>query len=219
MSTRSPAHRARRQPELRQDRPLQPADRRAPEGRQLRRRHGRAQGRQHHAEERPHGLGDRPARRLQPHAVARPTKRVTRDVVLGQRADEAAPDAIVAVVDATNLPMNLRLVLELKRLGRPMVLVAQHGRRGPRARPADRRGPAAAPSWACRWWRPWPCKARATPPCWRSWSSRPAGRRRPPPPTPTPARPSCSARCAASWRWPRRGRCSSSASTTGSTPS
>ncbi len=51
-----------------------------------------------------------------------PDEAVTRDVVLGQRADEAAPDAIVAVVDATNLPLNLRLVLELKRLGRPMVL-------------------------------------------------------------------------------------------------
>lgn len=51
-----------------------------------------------------------------------PDEAVTRDVVLGRRADEAAPDAIVAVVDATNLPMNLRLVLELKRLGRPMLL-------------------------------------------------------------------------------------------------
>jgi ferrous iron transport protein B len=51
-----------------------------------------------------------------------PDETVTRDVVLGRRADEAAPDAIVAVVDATNLPMNLRLVLELKRLGRPMVV-------------------------------------------------------------------------------------------------
>lgn len=51
-----------------------------------------------------------------------PDEAVTRDVVLGRRADEPAPDAIVAVVDATNLPMNLRLVLELKRLGRPMVL-------------------------------------------------------------------------------------------------
>ena len=51
-----------------------------------------------------------------------PDEAITRDVVLGKRADEAAPDAIVAVVDATNLPMNLRLVLELKRLGRPMVL-------------------------------------------------------------------------------------------------
>jgi ferrous iron transport protein B len=51
-----------------------------------------------------------------------PDETVTRDVVLGQRRDETAPDAIVAVVDATNLPMNLRLVLELKRLGRPMLL-------------------------------------------------------------------------------------------------
>ena len=51
-----------------------------------------------------------------------PDEAVTRDMVLGQRAGEAAPDAIVAVVDATNLPMNLRLVLELKRLGRPMML-------------------------------------------------------------------------------------------------
>jgi ferrous iron transport protein B len=51
-----------------------------------------------------------------------PDETVTRDMVLGQRAGEAAPDAIVAVVDATNLPMNLRLVLELKRLGRPMML-------------------------------------------------------------------------------------------------
>ncbi|HEX3138512.1 MAG TPA: ferrous iron transporter B [Rhizobacter sp.] len=51
-----------------------------------------------------------------------PDEMVTRDVVLGQRTDEAAPDAIVAVADATNLPMNLRLVLELKRLGRPMIL-------------------------------------------------------------------------------------------------
>ncbi|MBX3619559.1 MAG: ferrous iron transporter B [Rhizobacter sp.] len=51
-----------------------------------------------------------------------PDETVTRDVVLGQRSDEAPPDAIVAVVDATNLPMNLRLVLELKRLGRPMML-------------------------------------------------------------------------------------------------
>ena len=32
------------------------------------------------------------------------------------------PDAIVAVVDATNLRMNLRLVLELKRLGRPLLV-------------------------------------------------------------------------------------------------
>ena len=53
---------------------------------------------------------------------ATPDEQVTRDMVMGQRAGEAAPDAIVAVVDATNLPMNLRLVLELKRLGRPMIV-------------------------------------------------------------------------------------------------
>ncbi len=51
-----------------------------------------------------------------------PDETVTRDMVMGQRAGEAAPDAIVAVVDATNLPMNLRLVLELKRLNRPMMV-------------------------------------------------------------------------------------------------
>src|SRR6476469_9141834 len=47
---------------------------------------------------------------------------VTREMVMGERPGEAAPDALVAVVDATNLPMNLRLVLELKRLGRPMLV-------------------------------------------------------------------------------------------------
>ena len=47
---------------------------------------------------------------------------VTREMVMGERAGEAAPDALVAVVDATNLAMNLRLVLELKRLGRPMIV-------------------------------------------------------------------------------------------------
>jgi len=53
---------------------------------------------------------------------ATPDEQVTRDMVMGHRAGEAAPDAIVAVVDATNLAMNLRLVLELKRLGRPMIV-------------------------------------------------------------------------------------------------
>src|SRR5262249_9044954 len=47
---------------------------------------------------------------------------VTRDVVLGQRAGERAPDAILCVADATNLRLVLRLVLELKRIGRPLVL-------------------------------------------------------------------------------------------------
>jgi len=51
-----------------------------------------------------------------------PDEGITRDVVAGLRAGEAAPDAVLCVVNATNLRLNLRLVLELKRLGLPMVL-------------------------------------------------------------------------------------------------
>ncbi len=47
---------------------------------------------------------------------------VTRDVVLGRHATEPAPDLLVCVVDATNLRLNLRLVLDLKRIGRPMLV-------------------------------------------------------------------------------------------------
>ncbi|MES2688311.1 MAG: ferrous iron transport protein B [Pseudomonadota bacterium] len=47
---------------------------------------------------------------------------VTHDVVMGLRAGEDRPDGIIAVVDATNLRMNLRLVLQLRALGQPMVL-------------------------------------------------------------------------------------------------
>ena len=53
---------------------------------------------------------------------ATPDEQVTLDVIEGRRSGEDAPDAVVAVVDATNLRMNLRLVLELKRLGRPMMV-------------------------------------------------------------------------------------------------
>ncbi len=49
-------------------------------------------------------------------------EQVTLEVIEGRRAGEDVPDALVAVVDATNLRMNLRLVLELKRLGRPMLV-------------------------------------------------------------------------------------------------
>ncbi|MEN9397352.1 MAG: ferrous iron transport protein, partial [Pseudomonadota bacterium] len=47
---------------------------------------------------------------------------VTHDVLMGLRPGEPAPDGMVAVVDATNLRMNLRLVLQLRTLGRPMVV-------------------------------------------------------------------------------------------------
>jgi ferrous iron transport protein B len=53
---------------------------------------------------------------------ATPDERITLEVVEGRRDGEAQPDLIVAVVDATNLRMNLRLVLELRQLGRPMVV-------------------------------------------------------------------------------------------------
>src|SRR5499433_1219801 len=47
---------------------------------------------------------------------------IARDVVLGRHASEPPPDLLVCVVDATNLRLNLRLVLDLKRLGRPMIV-------------------------------------------------------------------------------------------------
>lgn len=51
-----------------------------------------------------------------------PDEEVTRDAVLGRLAGEVPPDVIVAVADATNLRLVLRLILELKAVGRPMVL-------------------------------------------------------------------------------------------------
>jgi ferrous iron transport protein B len=47
---------------------------------------------------------------------------ITRDVLLGRVPGERAPDLVVCVVDAVHLPIGLRLVLEVKRLGLPMVL-------------------------------------------------------------------------------------------------
>src|SRR6185312_11193369 len=47
---------------------------------------------------------------------------ITRDVVLGRHGSERPPDLVVCVVDATNLRLSLRLVLDLKRLGRPMIV-------------------------------------------------------------------------------------------------
>ncbi len=53
---------------------------------------------------------------------ATPDEQVMLEVIEGSRAGEDAPDVIVAVVDATNLRMNLRLVLELKSLGKPLLV-------------------------------------------------------------------------------------------------
>jgi ferrous iron transport protein B len=52
-----------------------------------------------------------------------PDEEITRDVVLGRMASESAPDLLLCVADATNLRVALRLVMELKRVGRPMLLI------------------------------------------------------------------------------------------------
>jgi ferrous iron transport protein B len=48
---------------------------------------------------------------------------VTRDVLLGRRADTPQPDRILCIVDATNLERNLYLVHQVLDLGRPVILV------------------------------------------------------------------------------------------------
>ncbi|WP_312266454.1 ferrous iron transport protein B [Neisseria sp.] len=52
--------------------------------------------------------------------VTSPDEAVTRKVLFSEMGTQ--PDAIIAVADATNLRMTLRLVLELKTLGLPMVV-------------------------------------------------------------------------------------------------
>jgi ferrous iron transport protein B len=51
-----------------------------------------------------------------------PDERIMVDVLSGQLSSEARPDLIVCVTDATNLRMNLRLALAVRRLGLPMIL-------------------------------------------------------------------------------------------------
>ena len=47
---------------------------------------------------------------------------VTRDLIRGFYPGEAAPDVLVCVVDATNLRLHLRFVLEVRQMGKPMVV-------------------------------------------------------------------------------------------------
>ncbi|HWI80754.1 ferrous iron transporter B [Ramlibacter sp.] len=47
---------------------------------------------------------------------------ITRDVVTGIRSDVDRPELLVCVTDATNLKLNLRLVLDARRLGVPIVV-------------------------------------------------------------------------------------------------
>jgi ferrous iron transport protein B len=47
---------------------------------------------------------------------------ITRDLCRGFLPGESVPDALVCVVDATNLRLHLRFALELRELGRPMIV-------------------------------------------------------------------------------------------------
>ncbi|HEX5184021.1 MAG TPA: ferrous iron transporter B [Allosphingosinicella sp.] len=51
-----------------------------------------------------------------------PDEEVTRDVVIGRQAGERLPDALVVVLDATNLDNHLRFALQLIALGLPTVV-------------------------------------------------------------------------------------------------
>lgn len=51
-----------------------------------------------------------------------PDEEVTRQVCTGTHASEQVPDLLVCVVDATNLRLHLRFVMELMATGRPMLL-------------------------------------------------------------------------------------------------
>ena len=51
-----------------------------------------------------------------------PDERVTRDFVTGTQAGERLPDALVVVVDASNLDNHLRFTLQLIALGLPVVV-------------------------------------------------------------------------------------------------
>ncbi|MET0677170.1 MAG: ferrous iron transporter B, partial [Bradyrhizobium sp.] len=52
-----------------------------------------------------------------------PDEEITRDMILGRTPGEAEPDLVLCVADSTNLRLTIRLLLELKRTGKPLVLV------------------------------------------------------------------------------------------------
>jgi ferrous iron transport protein B len=53
---------------------------------------------------------------------ASPDEAVTRDVLLGHQKGERAPDALVIVLDASNLDNHLRFALQLRELGLPTIV-------------------------------------------------------------------------------------------------
>lgn len=80
----------------------------------------RKEGRLHSASGREYAVLDLPgAYSLQPASL---DEAIARDVCRGFYPGEAAPDLLVCVVDATNLRLHLRFVLELRELGKPMVV-------------------------------------------------------------------------------------------------
>src|SRR5262249_36672423 len=52
-----------------------------------------------------------------------PDEEITRDVVLGRSKGESLPPLVLCIADSTNLGLTIRLLLELKNTGRPLVLV------------------------------------------------------------------------------------------------
>ena len=56
-------------------------------------------------------------------AARSPDEAVTRDVLLGRRADTTPPDRVLCIVDATNLERNLYLVHQVLDLGKPVIIV------------------------------------------------------------------------------------------------
>ena len=52
-----------------------------------------------------------------------PDEEITRDFVLGRASGEVLPDLVLCVADSTNLRLTIRLLLELKNTGRPLLLV------------------------------------------------------------------------------------------------
>ncbi|MEZ5514966.1 MAG: ferrous iron transporter B [Steroidobacteraceae bacterium] len=59
---------------------------------------------------------------------------ITRDAILGRLASEPAPQLIVCVADMVHLPVGLKLLLDVKRLGVPMIVVLNRADAAARAR-------------------------------------------------------------------------------------
>ena len=80
----------------------------------------RKEGRMHGPSGRSYAVLDLPgAYSLNPASL---DEAITRDLCRGFYPGEAAPDMLVCVVDATNLRLHLRFVLEVRQMGRPMVV-------------------------------------------------------------------------------------------------